>query len=103
MLADAQARVRQHLRALFPADQVIADAEGGVHHVQAVGVRHRLDAAQAGQRFVLELEQGALVLLAFDLVERQHRGAGEQQQAEQAQQLEADAEARAARGGHPAP
>src|SRR5690606_14022730 len=75
--------------------QAVADAKGGVHQLHAIGVGHRLGAAEDGQRLVLELGQGAHVALPFQLVEHQHAGAGEQEQAEQAQQLDADAE----RGG----
>ena len=109
MRADAGLRVLDDAAALLPAHQVIAHLEGGVDDFHRIRIRHRLDAAQPGQRFFIEFFERAPRAVFAPFVECQHAGAGEQQQPEERDQLQPDAEFqiqaahRASSGLRPAP
>ena len=92
MRIDALLGGRQHLQALLPAHQVVAHAEGGIDVVEAIGVGHGLDPPHADQRIVAQLFQGAGVEAALAFVQGLHQHRTEQDDAEQAEELTADAE-----------
>jgi hypothetical protein len=82
----------QHGQAFVPANQMVARAEGGVDQVLAIGIRQAPDPVHAGKHIVPHADQRLACIVLANLVQHQHQGASHQEQAEQAQQLLADAE-----------